>query len=194
MADFAPAFTFLMDHEDRTRSGKVTEDAGGRTRFGIAEEFHKFDVPDDFYTCPKEQAIIVAEQIAHAQYWSRIHGDDSESQPVATKLLDMAFAMGASEAGKLVQRAINGLLRGSSLCVNVDGVIGEKTVTAINRCMPADMVETLCNLSKIFYYTAAARNPLVQDRELPGWLKRAEAVPPGGERSAQPPRAAGASA
>jgi lysozyme family protein len=194
MADFAPAFSFLMDHEDRTRSGKVTEDAGGRTRFGIAEAYHKFDVPEDFYTCPKEQAIIVAEQIAHAQYWCRVHGDEIESQPIATKLLDMAFDMGVKEAGVLAQRAINGLLRGSSSCVNVDGVIGDRTVLAINRCLPADMVETLCNLSKIFYYQAVAHNPLQQDRNLDGWLKRAEAVPPGGERAARPPLAQGAGA
>jgi lysozyme family protein len=193
MADFAPAFAFLMDHEDRTRSGKVTDDAGGRTRFGIAEKYHK-DLPADFYTAPKEYAIIAAEQIAYHEYWSPICGLEIESQPVATKLLDMSFDMGVKEAGVLVQRAINWLLRGSSACVSIDGVIGDRTVAAINRCMPADMVETLCNLSKIFYYQAAAKNPLQQDRNLDGWLTRAEAVPPGGERAAQPPRAAGASA
>jgi lysozyme family protein len=193
MADFAPAFEFLMDHEDRHRSGMVTEDNGGRTRFGIAEKYHK-DLPVDFYSCPNENALIIAEQIANSEYWSRIRAAEIESQPVATKLLDMAFDMGVREASILAQRAVNGLLMGSRSTVGVDGVIGDKTIAGINRCVPADMVETLCNLSKVFYYQAAANNPIAQARNLDGWLDRAEKIPPGGERAAQPPRAQGASA
>jgi hypothetical protein len=49
MADFKPAFLFTLQHEDSTRSGKVTIDAGGRTRFGIAEKFHP-DLPEEFFT------------------------------------------------------------------------------------------------------------------------------------------------
>jgi lysozyme family protein len=78
--------------------------------------------------------------------------------------------------------------------VGVDGVIGDKTIAGINRCVPADMVETLCNLSKVFYYQAAANNPIAQARNLDGWLDRAEKIPPGGERAARPPLAQGAGA
>ena len=32
MTDFKQAFAFVLQHEDSTRSGNVTVDAGGRTR------------------------------------------------------------------------------------------------------------------------------------------------------------------
>ena len=54
MSDFQPAIAFVLQHEDPARSGKVTEDAGGRTRFGIAEKFHP-DLPEDFFTGPADQ-------------------------------------------------------------------------------------------------------------------------------------------
>ena len=60
MADFNLAFIFVLQHEDSTCSGKVTVDAGGRTRFGIAEKFHP-DLPEEFFTGPAEDALGEAE-------------------------------------------------------------------------------------------------------------------------------------
>ena len=57
MADFKPAFAFALLHEDATQSGKVTMDAGGRTRFGIAEKFHP-DLPEEFFTGPAEDVLL----------------------------------------------------------------------------------------------------------------------------------------
>ena len=39
MADFKPAFAFVLQHEDATRSGRVTADAGGRTRLASLRNF-----------------------------------------------------------------------------------------------------------------------------------------------------------
>ena len=68
MADFKTAFLFTLQHEDSTRSGKVTVDAGGRTRFGIAEKFHP-DLPEEFFTGPAEDALAEAEKIEEREYW-----------------------------------------------------------------------------------------------------------------------------
>src|SRR5262249_1211396 len=51
MAEFKVAFMFTLHHEDPSGSGKVTEDVGGRTRFGIAAKFHP-DLPEDFLLDP----------------------------------------------------------------------------------------------------------------------------------------------
>jgi len=56
MADFKTAFLFTLQHEDSTRSGKVTVDAGGRTRFGIAEKFHP-DLSEEFFTGTAEDCV-----------------------------------------------------------------------------------------------------------------------------------------
>ena len=61
-ADFKTAFLLTLQHEDSTRSGKVTEDAGGRTRFGIAEKFHP-DLPEGFFTGLAEDALAEAEKM-----------------------------------------------------------------------------------------------------------------------------------
>jgi hypothetical protein len=62
MADFKTAFLFTLQHEDSTRSGKVTVDAGGRTRFGIAEKFHP-DLPEEFLPGRRKPALAEAGKI-----------------------------------------------------------------------------------------------------------------------------------
>src|SRR5262249_17216842 len=62
MAEFKVAFMFTLHHEDPSGSGKVTEDVGGRTRFGIAAKFHP-DLPEDFFIGPVEDALAEAERI-----------------------------------------------------------------------------------------------------------------------------------
>ena len=78
MADFKPAFAFVLLHEDATRSGKVTVDAGGRTRFGIAEKFHP-DLPEEFFTGPAEDALEVAEKMEKRDYWDAMRLSEIEN-------------------------------------------------------------------------------------------------------------------
>src|SRR5712671_3206512 len=87
MADFKMAFLFTLQHEDSTRSGKVIVDAGGRTRFGIAEKFHS-DLPEEFFTGPAEDALAEAEKIEEREYWDSMRLGEVENQNVANKLLD----------------------------------------------------------------------------------------------------------
>jgi hypothetical protein len=92
MADFKTAFLFTLQHEDSTRSGKVTVDAGGRTRFGIAEKFHP-DLPAEFFTGPAEDALAEAEKIEEREYWGCMRLGEVENQNVANKLFDMGVNM-----------------------------------------------------------------------------------------------------
>ena len=176
MAEFAPAFDFTMAHEDASRSGRVTTDAGGRTRFGIAEKFHP-EIPKAFFdekAVPSGQAEETARLVLEHDYWERKELVRVASQDVANKLFDMAVNMGVRQAAIYAQRAANGLLMGSPAAPAVDGVIGDKTLAAINKCDPAALLETLRNLSKIHYYETAAKDP-AQKENLKGWLRRAEA-------------------
>lgn len=116
MADFKTAFLFTLQHEDSTYTGKVTVDAGGRTRFGIAEKFHP-DLPEEFFTGPTEDALAEAEKIEESEYWGRMRLAEIENQNVANKLFDMGVNMGVRQAGVYAQRAAR---------VVEDGVIGPK--------------------------------------------------------------------
>ena len=179
MADFSPAFQFVMQHEDAARSGKVTVDAGGRTRFGIAEKFHP-DLPGEFFTGPAEDALKVAEEIMRRDYWDRMRLSEIASQNLANKLFDMAVNMGVHQAGVYAQRAVNGLLAGrapasgAALRLVEDGVIGERTLSAINAVDPIALHQLLCELSRQHYRHIASINP-AQAANVQGWLKRADA-------------------
>jgi lysozyme family protein len=172
MADFKPAFAFVLQHEDSTRSGKVTVDAGGRTRFGIAEKFHS-DLPEEFFTGPAEDALAEAAKIEEREYWDAMRLAEVENQNVANKLFDMGVNMGARQAAFYAQRAANVLVAVDAR-VAEDGVIGPRTLAAINAAGPMAYYQLLCQFSAAFYRHVAAVNP-AQAVNLAGWLKRAEA-------------------
>jgi lysozyme family protein len=171
MADFKPAFAFVLQHEDAARAGKVTVDAGGRTRFGIAEKFHP-ELPEDFFSGPAEEALLTAEKIEEREYWDPMFLDEIESQTVANKLLDMAVNMGVRQAAVYAQRAVN-MLAGSARLAE-DGVMGAQTLAVVNAVNPDAYEQRLCELSVAHYRHMAAVNP-AQAVNLPGWLKRAAA-------------------
>ena len=134
MADFKAGFAFVLQHEDSTRSGKVTVDAGGRTRFGIAEKFHP-DLPEKFFTGLADDALTEAEKIEEHEYWEAMRLDEVKDQKVANKLFDMAVNMGVRQAALYAQRAANALVAVNAR-VAEDGAIGPKTLAAINAGDP----------------------------------------------------------
>ena len=176
MADFKLAFAFVLQHEDATRSGRVTVDAGGRTRFGIAEKFHPA-LGEEFFTGSAEEALAEAEQIEERDYWDPMRLAEVENQNIANKLFDMAVNMGVRQAAVYAQRAANFLLSGEAAarpCLSEDGQVGEKTLAAISGCEPMEFHRVLCELSEAHYRHVAAVNP-AQAVNLQGWLKRAVA-------------------
>jgi lysozyme family protein len=230
MADFEAAFDFVMNHEDPQRSGKVTEDAGGRTRFGIAQKFHP-ELKPEFFSAPPEEALKQAEDILRRDYWNRMRLSEIGNQNVANKLFDMAVNMGVHQAGVYAQRAANGLITakvalpaplaqrsmaavapakdqgaagnasasGSAkdkadangagagddpyadlrplvpmFRLAEDGVLGDKSLAAINSFDPIVYYQLLCDLSRQHYIHVASINP-AQSANLQGWLKRAAA-------------------
>src|SRR6478672_707008 len=154
MANFKMAFLFTLQHEDSTRSGKVTVDAGGRTRFGIAEKFHP-DLPEEFFTEPVEDALAEAEKIEEREYWDRMRLAEVESQNVANKLFDMGVNMGVRQAAVYAQRAANALVDCDRRLVE-DGVLGTKTLAAINTVKAIEFYQLLCELSAGHYRHVAA--------------------------------------
>jgi len=172
MADFNAAFAFVLQHEDSTRSGKVTVDLGGRTRFGIAEKFHP-GLPEEFFSGSAEDALAEAEKIEEREYWDAMRLAEVENQNVANKLFDMAVNMGVRQAAFYAQRAMN-VLATVDARVAEDGVIGPRTLAAINAADPIAYYQLLREFSGAFYRHLAAVNP-AQAVNLAGWLKRAEA-------------------
>lgn len=169
MADFKTAFLLTLQHEDSTRSGKVTVDAGGRTRFGIAVKFHP-DLPEEFFTGPAADALAEAEKIEEREYWDTMRLAEIENQSVANKIFDMGVNMGLRQAAVYAQRAVNS--QGQQ--ISEDGKMGPKTLAAINAIDPQAFYGLLCQFSAWHYRHIATNNP-AQAVNLAGWLARASA-------------------
>jgi lysozyme family protein len=178
MSDFKQAFDSTMKHEDPHLSGVVTMDAGGRTRFGIAQKFHP-ELPESFFDGPAEEALATAERIEEHDYWNPMRLSEIENQNIANKIFDMGVNMGIHQAGHLVQRALNGFHTrvaqppSAVFPLVEDGLIGDHTINAINAADPIQLHQMLVELCKQFYRHIAANNP-AQAPYLNGWLKRAE--------------------
>lgn len=170
MTNFEEAIIFVLRNEDPHLSGVVTEDSGGRTRFGIAERFHP-ELGDEFYNGPAESALEIAREIYRRQYWAAILGDEIREQQIGTKLLDMAVNMGARQAIVLCQRAVNCV---TDPRIAEDGIIGTQTLIAINKSNPALLMSHLREACGNFYQHLAAVRPEAQ-QYLRGWMTRARA-------------------
>lgn len=163
MTAFAPAFDFLMRHEDPGLTGKVTRDSGGLTRWGISQNaYPNLDIAN--------LSLEDAGNLYRNDYFKPIRGYDYLSQDVANKLLDAAVNMGVHMASKLAQECAN-------LCgqdVHEDGVIGTFTVNAINAINPILFLDKYRELLTAHYKDIAAARP-DEAKYLNGWLTRASA-------------------
>src|SRR5258708_5963659 len=139
MADFKAAFLLTLQHEDSTHSGKVTVDAGGRTRLGIAEKFYP-DLPKKVFSRPVEGALAEAEKIEEREYWDIMRLGEVENQNVANKLFDMGVNMGVRQAAVYAQRSVNS----QTQQLTEDGKIGPKTLAAVNAIDPQAFYGLLC--------------------------------------------------
>lgn len=171
MACFDEAIEFVLRNEDSQLSGAVTEDAGGRTRFGIAERFHP-ELGDEFYCGDRDRALEIARGIYREEYWRVIQGDRIADQRVAAKLLDMAVNIGVRQAVVLCQRAVNAV----GWRIEVDGCLGEKTLAAVNGVDPARLLRGLGDCCEAFYRHVVGVKP-EDEKYLKGWLVRAKLLP-----------------
>lgn len=154
MSHFDKAILSVLKHE----GGYVNHpsDPGGETNFGICRRsYPKLDIK----SLTKESAI----NIYRADFWRPEY--DKMPYGVAAKVFDMAVNMGKHQAHRLLQRAVG---------VDDDGIIGKKTLDAINRVLPLDSVlEGITREQKKFYLKIVEGKPSSKVF-LAGWFKRAE--------------------
>lgn len=175
MADFLTACTYMLQNEDSQLSGEViTDNDGGTTRLGLDSNANPELLTNGFYTVPVTQAIPMAQAVYQAKYWSEIWGDQLISQRVASKFLDMAVNENPPQATKLLQRAAFGTAYGPQ----IDGVMGIKTLHAINDDNEDALLTSVVVWSKWFVHQVVLNKP-ADAKFLDGWLIRAEKLPVG---------------
>lgn len=103
--------------------------------------------------------------ILKAMYWDRWKADEIDSQGIANILVDWVWASGAASVKK-AQNIIG---------VKADGIVGPKTIGAINR-QDADILFDRIHNAREDYY----RRCRSAWKYLKGWLRRLNAIRPDG--------------
>jgi lysozyme family protein len=150
------------------------DDPGGATNLGITQSdlnqwSKKLGLPPTVKELTRNDASIFYKVL----WWDKYNYNAINSLVIATKVFDLAVNMGAVEAHKLVQRALNY----SGYGLQEDGVLGRKTLDAINEMCLHGREEDLDNEIKEeathYYETITEERPKLY-KFLNGWIKRAD--------------------
>ena len=162
MSRFEECLKRILKHE----GGFVNDalDSGGMTNLGVTKR-----VWEEFVGHPVTEADMKAltpEKIApmyKLKYWNPSY---CEVLPKGLDyvVFDFAVNAGTGRSVKTLQQAIG--------CVS-DGVIGPKTMAAINDANPKDLITKFSDARADFYQGIVARKP-DQARFIKGWLNRVE--------------------
>jgi lysozyme family protein len=146
--NFDEAFEIVIGHEGEWSNH--ARDPGGLTRWGITQR----DYPNlDLETL----TLDGAKHIYKSDYWDKIQGDYLPGK-IAFLVFDSAVNQGVMRATKLMQRALS---------VQVDGVIGPRTLAAAQSVDPVEFA-ALFGAERALHY-ASLSNFDVFGR---GWMRR----------------------
>lgn len=166
MADVSTAIEYGLDFEDPARSGVVTDDSGGRTRFGVAERFHPELTSTTFYTTmPQVQALHKALDIYNTQYCNALCIAEIAYQDVANRLFSYGINMGIDPASMVLQDSVG---------AKADGVIGPFTLQALEK-LSSDVVVGRMRMGAEAHYMEVVKSNPQDAKYLNGWIKRARA-------------------
>lgn len=181
MADFDPAIAVVLSHE----GGYVDHpnDPGGATNHGVSLRWllQQFVVegldPADFdfdgdgdvdaqdiRLMPREAAIEAYRQ----KWWNKYGYHQITDQAIATRMFSFSVNTGARQAHKFIQRAC----RACGWDLVDDGMLGPKSLAAINTIDPQQLLPALRSEAAGFY-----RGLVMKEKGfkafLTGWLRRA---------------------
>ena len=159
---FNSIFEYILDVEGGYSNDKA--DKGGKTKYGIIEaEARKYGYKGDMKDLSKE----VAEDIYKNKYYLSNNLDKIKDKRVALSIADWTINSG-NWGTKKAQQTVN-ILKGDVLVV--DGVLGEKSIQAINSINPEMFLTQYHELQRKFYKAIVDNNPS-QSVFLKGWLNR----------------------
>jgi lysozyme family protein len=151
----------VLEHE----GGYINDpaDPGGETKYGICKRsYPTVDI--------KNLTLEQAKGIYYCDWWLRLRCNDIQDDQIAQKLLDTCVNVGKAAGVKILQKALCDV----GQRVAVDGIIGPKTVDAVNRADPNRLLAAMRIRQAEHYRELIKRNPKLA-RFQRGWEKRAYA-------------------
>lgn len=184
MSNFDDAVDFVLKNE----GGFVDSpsDSGGATNYGISLRFLKslsgeklrkygiFKNNDELDIGEiKDLTLSQAKLIYRDEFWEGNHFDQIDCEFVCAYIFDMFVNHGSSMATKLVQRA-SWAATGQRGYLHDDGLMGEKTIGAINSCS-SELWPCIIATRAEYYRLLVALYPK-NEVFLDGWLNRCYSV------------------
>ena len=163
MDRFERIFDYLLKVEGGYSNDK--HDKGGKTKYGITEEDARdFGYKGDMQDLTKD----FAKNIYLKKYYLGNKLDKVVNDKVALSVCDFIVNGGAWGAKK-AQAALNEL----GFDLRVDGILGEKSLAALNEVDENKFLEKYHDLQRRYYRVLAANKPS-QKKFLTGWLNRVD--------------------
>jgi lysozyme family protein len=170
VSQFPEALSFVLDNEDRNRLYAVVPDPGGAAISGVNSRYWP-TAYDHIYRLPQGQRALAVANFYQTEFWNVMRLGGIESQDLANRVLDEGVNAGPYTATKMLQEAVNAF---NAEKLQVDGILGSKSLDAINAADHENLLAMFRSLRKQRYQKIAADNP-ASAKYLPAWEARAEA-------------------
>lgn len=143
-------------------------DTGGATMIGVTIGTYRQYCRYKGFKAPtiqdlKNMPYKVWRDIVYTMYWNKWKADTIIDQSVANMVVDWIWHSGASTIKKVQ----------TLLGVTADGIVGPKTITALNN--DKDIKNKLYQSRKAYFEAIVKRNPS-QKKWLKGWMNRLNSV------------------
>ncbi len=136
-------------------------DYGGETKYGISKK----QFPDEDI---KNLTVDKAFSIYEKYYWNRYRLFEIENQAISEKIFMCIINMNPLNAIRCVQLAVEHYGKR----VLIDGVLGSRTIAAINSLPPEPLLDRI-RVELCKYYARVAYLDKTQLDYLIGWIRRA---------------------
>lgn len=166
MADVRKLAPFILKWE----GGFVNDpaDLGGATNMGVTIGAWKscgYDKDGDGDIDVDDLRLLTREDVVNRvlkpHYWDRWKADDIKSQSVANILVDWVWASGAHGI-KIPQRLLG---------VSVDGIVGPKTLAAVNARNPRELFDMI-KIARFDFIEDICRKRPANNKFKRGWMNR----------------------
>ncbi len=174
---FNKAVKMVLRHEGRLSNDR--DDKGEITNYGVSLRFLRQAVLDMNNDGEINQLDIIeltieqAKQIYFEHWWQRYKYYEITDDDLAARVLDLSINMGAYQAHKLLQRAVNEFRNIKR--VAIDGILGAKTMHSVNDLIAKGyakhLYDSLRDEAANFYVTIVSKNRTLR-KYLQGWLNR----------------------
>ena len=167
MADVNKLMPLIFKWEGSGKYGNDPIDKGGPTKFGITLDTWKhvgYDKNRDGKIDYKDVQLLNENDfkiVLKKNFWDKWKADEIKNQSIANLVVDWLW--GSGKWGIIYpQRALG---------VKDDGIVGKKTIDALNSADQEKLFKKIWNMKKDFYLNIVKKNPN-QKRFINGWLNR----------------------